>query len=249
MALEFEIGNGWGDGTALGLVILQADETLEQEFRLLMPAEQYTLYHSRVPSGLEVTEATLARMADEIPTAVSLFPAGADLDVIAYACTSGTTVIGEEKVAELVQSTRPGVAVTNPLTAVKAALKALGVSRVGFLTPYAADVSQAMRRRLEDDGIEIVSFASFEQSEEALVARITPASILAAIVQAGQGDGCEAVFVACTNLQTVNILAAAEDRLGLPVIASTQALAWHMAQLAGRPLRIKDRGRLFETDL
>lgn len=249
MAPEFETGDGWGDRTTLGVVILQADETLEQEFRLLMPPEQYTLYHSRVPSGLEVTEATLARMADDIPAAVSLFPAGANLDVIAYACTSGSTIIGEDRVAQLVQSVRPGVMVTNPLSAVKAALKALGVRRVGFLTPYVADVSSAMRQRLEDDGVEIVSFASFEQSEEALVARIAPGSILAAIVQAGQVAGCEAVFVACTNLQTVDILAAAEDRLGLPVIASTQVLAWHMAQLAGKPLRVKDRGRLFEADL
>ena len=125
MAIDFELGEGWGDRVALGLIILQADETLEQEFRLLMSSDVFSLYHSRVPSSLEVTEETLARMADAIPAAVSLLPTKAKLDVIGYACTSGTTVIGEDRVRELVRSVRPSVAVTNPLTAAKAAIRAL----------------------------------------------------------------------------------------------------------------------------
>ena len=59
MAINFELGEGRGDRVALGLVILQADETLEQEFRLFMSSDVFSLYHSRVPSGLEVTAKTL----------------------------------------------------------------------------------------------------------------------------------------------------------------------------------------------
>lgn len=247
MAINFELGEGWGDRVALGLIILQADETLEQEFRLLFPADVFSLYHSRVPSGLEVTEETLARMADEIPAAVSLLPVKAKLSVIGYACTSGTTVIGEDRVRELVRSVRPGVAVTNPLTAAKAALRTLRIRRLGFLTPYVAEVSKAMRQRLKDDGVEITSFGSFEQGEEATVARISPTSILEAIVEVGQEGDCDGVFVACTNLQTVDILAHAEERLDKPVIASTQALAWHMACLAKQPIHLTERGCLFDA--
>ncbi|MBT5048243.1 MAG: Asp/Glu racemase, partial [Rhodospirillaceae bacterium] len=158
MALDFETGPGWGDATTLGLVILQADETIEQEFRQLMTPEQFSLYHSRIPSGLEVTGETLAEMEAALPAAVDLLPVGAKLDVIGYACTSAAAVIGEDRVGEIIRAVRPGVATTNPLTAVKAALKALGVRRLGFLTPYVAEVSQAMRRRLEDNGIEIAAF-------------------------------------------------------------------------------------------
>ncbi len=247
MALSFETGQGWGDACALGLIVLQADETIEQEFRQLMPPERFSLYHTRVPSGLDVTPQTLARMAEDIPTAASLFPGGAKLDVIGYACTSGATVIGEDRVAELVQSVRPGAAVTNPLTAVKAALAALGIRRLGFLTPYILEVSLAMRQRLEDVGIEITTFGSFEQSEEALVARITPASVLEAVIEVGQSAACDGVFVACTNLRTLDIIAEAESRLEKPVITSNQALAWHMARLAGQPNSKLGYGRLFEV--
>ena len=171
----------------------------------------------------------------------------AKLKVIGYACTSGSTVIGEEKVRELVQSVRPGVIVTNPLTAAKAAFRALRIRRLGFLTPYVAEVSKSMRQCFEDDSIKITSFGSFEQAEEATVARIAPNSILDAIVEIGQKGGSDGVFVACTNLQTANILAQAEERLGMPIISSTQALAWHMAYLAKRPIHPAKCGRLFDA--
>lgn len=249
MALPFETGTGWSDATALGLVILQADETIEQEFRLLMAPNQFSLYHTRVPSGDEVTGKTLARMEVEIPMAVGLLPVAANLDVVGYACTSGAAVIGEGRVGELIQSVRPGVTTTNPLTAVKAALQTLGVRRLGFLTPYVEEVSFSLRQRLEAGGVEVTTFGSFEQSKEALVARITPASILEAIIQVGQGIDCQGVFVACTNLRTLDILAEAEGRLGKPVISSTQALAWHMAQLAGQPIHPTGSGILFDKKL
>ncbi len=41
------------------------------------------------------------------------------------------------------------------------------------------------------------------------------------------------MFLSCTNLRTVGMLDALEARLGKPAISSNQALAWHMASLAG----------------
>jgi len=43
----------------IGLIVLQADETIELEFRHLIPAE-VEIFVSRVPSGEEVTPDTLA---------------------------------------------------------------------------------------------------------------------------------------------------------------------------------------------
>ena len=125
----------------------------------------------------------------------------------------------------------------------------LNIRKLGFLTPYVADVSDAMRRALEDDGVEITAFASFEQSEEAKVARIAPHSILDAVVDLGSSPACEAVFISCTNLRTLDVLAAAEKRLGKPVISSNQVLAWHMVQLAGHSSRPEGLGVLFDHDL
>lgn len=249
MTLDFEYGDADQFTPTLGLVVLQTDEVIEREFGEITKSTNCSLYHSRVPSDPVVTSETLAQMALNIPTSVELFPRDLDFDVIGYACTSGATVIGEEKVAALIRSVRPGVATSNPLSAVKAALKALSVRRLGFVTPYVAEVSSAMRATLEEDGTEISAFGSFEQSEEHLVAQISANSILKAIVEIGESSQCDAVFVACTNLRTFDILAAAERQIGKPVISSTQALAWHMLRLAGSSASPEHLGELFSQDL
>lgn len=231
MRLAYEIDGAAPRRGALGLVILQVDETIEADFRRLLP-DGLSLYHSRIASAPEVTAATLSRMAATLTGAAALLPAHAGLGAIGYACTSGATVLGEAEVARLVGAAHPGVPVSNPLTALKAACRSLGISRLGLVSPYEPAVSQALRDALVDAGIAVSAFGSFDQKEERLVARIATASILDAILAVG-GQGCDAVFAACTNLRAVAVLAEAERRLGKPVLASNQVMAWHMLRLAG----------------
>ncbi len=146
-------------GSAPGLIVLQTDEVLESECRATLQAD-VPLYHTRVPSSLDVTQDTLALMEAEIPAAARLLPAAAGIGVVAYACTSGTTVIGETGVERAIHSVMPGVAVTNPLTAAKARLNHLGAKRFGLLTPYEPDVSRAMMEHFESHGFEIAMAGS-----------------------------------------------------------------------------------------
>lgn len=240
-----------------GVVLLQTDEIVEAEFPRLLgqnfePFDHgpggIRVHYSRVPSGREVTRDSLSAMAAALPQAVDLLPPAVPFDVIAYACTSGATIIGEDRVAEAVRSVRPGVAVSNPLTAAKAALRALGVTRIAFLTPYVAEVSSAMRNNLTANGCDIVAFGSFEVADDGIVATMTPESILKAAVEVGGGD-CDAVFIACTNLRAAGIIERAETLLDKPVVSSNQALAWHMLRLAGLDTPRPGRGRLFDCGL
>lgn len=216
-------------GLAMGLIVLQTDEVIEQEVRHHIAAST-PLFHSRIPSGLEVTETTLAAMEQQIPVVTGLFPKAANIGVVAYGCTSGTTVIGEEKVKAAIQAVLPGVSVTNPLTAVKARLRALGAKKIGLLTPYVPSVSEAMIRHFVADGFTISSSGSFFEVEEKKVTRISRESILAAMVEIGQAE-CDVVFASCTNLRTLGVDREAESRLGKPVISSNSSLAWHMTEL------------------
>ena len=218
------------DGTAIGLVLLQTDEVLENEIRQMLP-ETAVIYHTRVPSSKQVSSESLAAMEAEIPVAVGLLPATGGIGVIAYCCTSGTTIIGEENVAAAIHSVLPKVKITNPLSAVKAHLKHLGAKRIGLLTPYEPQVSQAMADHLEKEGFEISSFGSFHEKEEAKVTRISRQSILDAIQEIGSGDQCDVVFASCTNLRTLDLLEQAAQKIGKPVISSNSALAWHIGEL------------------
>ena len=93
----------------------------------------------------------------------------------------------------------------------------------------------------------LLNFGSFEQVEDAVVARIAPRSIYDAICQVGKAENVEAVFASCTSLQSFDIIEDAEAAIGKPVITSNQALAWHMAKLAGISDKIKGPGGLFKT--
>lgn len=253
MKLSYESDAGLATRARLGVIVLHVDETLEYEFRTLLGLPGLALHHTRVPSGLDVTEETLAAMEREIPLAVSLLPTGGTFDVVGYACTSGASVIGPANVAKAVESayTDPSLApaVTDPLTAVRAACCALKVARLGFVSPYVAEVSATLRSSLEENGPTITGFGSFEESEERKVARITPESILEAILKVGRSSPCDAVFVSCTNVRTLEILERAEAALGVPVISSNQALAWHMLRLSGINDPVSGYGELLRLGL
>jgi len=216
---------------SVGVVVLQTDEVIEDELRHWLP-DSMRIFHTRIPNASNVTPETLSAMANEIPKVVSLLPLENKFDVIVYGCTSASTMIGEEKVTALVQSVIPDVAVTNPLTAVKANLAALGAKRIGLLTPYIPSISIAMRENLEASGLSVTAAASFNEESDNMVCRISSESIMQAVIELGTKTEVDAVFASCTNLRLKTVLDKASDTIGKPVISSNSALAWHIQELA-----------------
>lgn len=243
MKLGFETDDGIGTKATFGAIVLEADETLEPELSQLLHQPGGAIYHNRIRMAPHVTEETLMQMQAELPGVAAQFPAR-PFDVIGYGCTSAATVIGPDAVRKAIQSTRPEAKVTDPLTAILAACEVLGVRKIGFLTPYLPAVSARMQARLEEAGYVIVSFGSFEESDDRVVARITPAAIFAGIEAVAAQAPCDAVIVACTNLRVAGVAAEAEKRVGVPVISSNLALAWHMLRLAGITPAKAEFGRL-----
>lgn len=217
----------------LGLITLQVDETIEEDFRRMFPHDKARLHVTRVPSGAELTPDTIAAMADDLPQAAALLPPAARFSVVAYGCTSGTTLIGAARVQALVAASVTTEAVTNPLTAALTAIRALGLSRVGIVSPYIPSVAAPIRAAFETAGIAVPDMIGFGEEIEARVARIAPASVCAAATALASQAPLDAVFLSCTNLRTLEVIPTLEEQLGLPVLSSNQALGWHMAGLAG----------------
>lgn len=229
----YDLAEAEGRAATLGLIVLQVDETIEQDFRRLLPGQEVALYVTRIPSGADLTPDTIARMARDLPGAASLLPPAARFGAVGYACTSGTTLIGVERVEELVRQGCRTEQVCNPLTATQAALRHVGARRIGLVSPYSASIAADMQAAFEAAGIEVPRAISFGEEVEANVARIDPLSIAAAARAVAAGGGIDAVFLSCTNLRTLGLIEGLEDELGLPVISSNLALAWHMASVAG----------------
>ena len=94
-------------------------------------------------------------------------------------------------------------------------------------------VAAPIQSAFEAAGITVPDTLSFDESTEARVARIDPASTKAAATALAARTPLDGLFLSCTNLQTLPILGALQDTLGIPVLSSNAALAWHMTQLAG----------------
>jgi len=249
ISLDCKTDAGLGERARLGLIVLQTDQTVEHEFRQLLNVPGVAWYHSRIANDVEVTPQTLQQMAEDLPAAAAMLPAEFEFDAIAYGCTSGATVIGEQAVADAIQISHANVLVTNPLTACKAAFKAMGLQRIAFLTPYSAEVTELMRERLQASGFDVVCTGSFEQTDDFVVGRISPQSIIKAMQQLVSEVDCDGVFVSCTSLRVAEILPQAEQLLGKPVTSSNHAMAWHLLRLANCQDSLPDRGKLFTLPL
>lgn len=243
----FSTDQGAAERARIGLLVLKSDQTMEAEFRALTNLPGVGVYHARLANDEVVTPDTLANMEAELPVAAGLLPRYLGLKSIGYGCTSGSTIIGEDRVNSILNDSHPGVPSTNPMTAAKAALKQLDVKRLGLLTPYSPHVTEAMQARFEEAGIDVTVIGSFYEESDIVVGQIDTKSILNAAITVGRSEDCDGVFISCTSLRTAGVIELAERELEKPVTASNHALAWHLMRLAGINDTQDGFGQLFNT--
>ena len=247
--LKFTTDEGVGERARIGLLVLESDQTMEDEFRRLVNLPGVSVYHSRLACDVTVTPDTLAKMAQELPKAARLLPDYMGLKAIGYGCTSASTIIGEGRVAEIIAESHPNIPSSNPLTAAKVALKTLGVKKLGLVTPYRPDVTEAMQDKFTEVGIAVNFVGSFYEQSDFVVGRMDEESILQAAISVGEHVDVDGVFISCTSLRAANIIEEAERILGKPVTASNHALAWHLLRLSGIDDVLSGHGRLYKKQL
>jgi maleate isomerase len=245
--LPFTLDGGIAQRAAIGLVVLATDQTIEHEWRQMLHLDGVAFYESRIYNSPTITPETLAEMEGGIAAAAALIKPGIPLDALAYGCTSGAMVIGEDRVFALLREAWPDKPCTTPITAALAGLRALGARRIALLTPYIDEINQSMRRYIEARDITVAAMGSFNNGNDNEVARISAASLEAAILELGSQNSVDAVFIACTSLRVASLIERAEARIGKPVTSSNHAMAWHALRLAGYADAVPGFGRLFRA--
>ena len=229
--------------TRIGVIVLQSDETIERD--LMAMRGDADVFVSRVASGQEVTAETLQSMAEHIAASASLFPQTIGFDAVGYCCTSGTAQIGVSEIERLVKSGTQTKTVSQPVSALVAACQHLGLKRIAFLSPYIESVSANLRQVLHDNGVDTPAFGTFGEATESKVVRISGTSVMEATTELVGGAQVDGIFLSCTNLRTLDLIAPLEAALDMPVLSSNLVLAWHLAQLSGNPEALSGPGRLF----
>jgi len=252
MACDFAPALGWK--ARIGMIVLATDHTIEFEWRQIMDAaarlhgssDAIALYAARILNVPSITPESLRDMESRIALTADLLLPGMPFDVIAYGCTSASMLIGTDRVRARVHETRPGVAVTDPVTAACAAFEALGVQRLAMLTPYIAPINDQLRRGFMTRGIDIPVMGSFNVEDDNLAARASSQSLINAAMELGSDSQVDGVFISCTSIRLTDTVSELEAALGKPVLSSNLAMAWHTLRLAGITDPVPGFGRLFQ---
>lgn len=243
--IPFELGSGIANRASIGLLVLATDNTIEYEWRKLVDMDGVAFFETRIYNDAVITAENLIKMEADIAKAAELICPAENIDVFAFGCTSGALVIGSEKIAEKVHETRPNSKVTDPFAAFFAAMDSLGAKRIGVLTPYVKELNEQFAQFIESRGIEVVSFASFEHSNDIEVSKINENSLKDAVREVARASDIDAIFVSCTSLLMQPIIPELESELGIPITSSNHAMAWHALRLADVDDQFPDKGKLF----
>lgn len=232
-----------------GLIALATDLTSEGDLFRLMPPEGARIHVSRVAYENPTTPENLAKMAPRLTKAADLLVPDMPLAAICYSCTSASVTIGDDEVAAAIGRARPGVPVVTPSKAARLAFEALGVRRLAILTPYTEATSRPMAAYFDAHGFEVTELQCFGLEDDREMGRIAGESIIRAASAVDNAEA-EALFLSCTALPALPVIAEIERLTGKPVVSSNQASGWAMLRHAGLDAwRPGDYGRLFECDL
>ena len=174
--------------------------------------------------GLLTRETIPAYKAQALALAQTLV--GQPIQALAYGCTAASFLSGAQGDADLCAELTQliGKPVATTASAMVKALQAQGAQRIGLVTPYHDEVNEQLKRFLADGDIDVLAFDSLRAPNVDALGRITSAEV-AQMARQVMTDGCDAMFIACSQLPTFDILQSLSAEFGRPVLSSIQATA------------------------
>lgn len=143
-----------------------------------------------------------------------------------------------------------GAAACTSVLAINELFGRLGVRRIGLVTPYVADVQQAIAANYARAGIEVVAERHLGLQDNFSFSEVDAATLTRLCREVAAGGAAakpQALVILCTNLRGAALAPALEAELGIPVIDSISAVVWKSLRLAGIDTRRVTRwGRLFQ---
>ena len=208
------------------IVVPENNTTMEPEISALCPSlapipvarvkrPARTLLLEDLPAYAEATLDAIEPFADQ------------QFDLVIYGCTAAGFLGGPEGNARMVERLRErtGATVVSTAGAMIDALHSAGVSETAVVTPYLTPVNDGLRRYLESSGVRVEVLNSFFCKTTAELGAITQEQVLDLALKTVTPRS-KSLFVACSQLPTINVVAQLRAKLGIPVWSSIQATAW-----------------------
>ncbi len=209
----------------IGLVVPSSNTSTEPDFYRVMP-DNVSLHSHRI--WLEDTTLEDLDTMNRDAELAARYVGTADVDVIAYACTSGSFLGGpgydQDLLATLTKASGGAPAIgTSP--AMIEALQSLGIKRVSVVTPYLDSINERLADFLQGHGLEVGSIAGQQIVPNTEIGAQTPETILA-FAKEHLDPSADGYFLSCTNWRALEVVDQLERESGKPVVTSNQATIW-----------------------
>ncbi|MEN9330759.1 MAG: hypothetical protein RLZZ484_1947 [Pseudomonadota bacterium] len=215
----------------VGLMVPINNTTMENELPGWLPAGA-RCETRKIPrgKGLLTRETIPAYKAQALEVAKQFI--GAPIEVLAYGCTAASFLSGPQEDAALSEqlSQTLGKPVVTTARAMVQSLQALKAHKIALVTPYLDEVNAQLKQYLAKSDIHVSAFDSLRAADVTMLGQITSKQV-ADMARQVMRDECEAMFIACSQLPTQDILTTLSQEFGRPVSSSIQATAWRASQL------------------
>ncbi|MDN3566974.1 hypothetical protein QWZ14_21555 [Paeniroseomonas aquatica] len=237
----------YGDRARLGLLVPSGNRVAEPELQAMLPPGVTALVTRLELRGS--SEPELLHMIGALEPAARLL-ADAGPGLIAFHCTAVSTfapAMAADICARI--EAAAGIPACATTDGILAALARLGIRRLLLVTPYIDAVHEREIGYLASHGIAVVGGDRMGVDSNAEMAGIPPAAIAARVRAAAAASpagslGAEACFISCTAIRSAGLIAPLEAELGMPVLTSNQAMAWHATRRLGLADTVPGFGRL-----
>jgi maleate isomerase len=196
------------------------------------PVSLYVTRTAPVDGDVSVDQARalgdLAAITDACRNVSSASPA-----VTAFLCTSASFVsgvAGEARVRTAMEAGGARHAVTTS-GALLEAVRALGAGRLAVGTPYDAALTERLVAFLAEAGVATSGTRHLGMGGD--IWRVSADSVLE-LARGLPLDGADAVFLACTNLRTYEVIPPLEAELGIPVLSANLVTMWSALRRLGQ---------------
>ncbi|RIX98515.1 Asp/Glu racemase [Aureimonas flava] len=201
--------------------------------RQLIRPERFTFHSARMRMK-HVTKDELAAM-DAQSDRCALELSDARVDVLGYACLVAIMSMGHgyhrESQKRLAAVTAENGAPAPVVTSAGALVEALGImkaKRIAVVAPYMKPLTRMVIDYMEAEGVEVVSHAALEISDNLKVAAHDPAN-LPGIVAGLDTTGVDAIVLsACVQMPSLASVSKVEALTGKPVVTAAIATTYQM---------------------
>jgi arylmalonate decarboxylase len=243
-ALAFYTPYGWMG--KVGVICPSTNTSIEPEFNRMAP-EGVAIHVARAFQDGAQRDELYKQIASNVERA-SHDLASAKVDVIAFGCTSCTYFVPAEVLkATMTKETGAPAIVTSE--AVVDAMRALGARRIALATPRTEFVNRKEVSWLEEQGFQVTSYHGLqlgETAEERFNIGRVPVDVAFRLAKMVDRPDAELVFISCTNLPSLEVIARIEQEIGKPVVTSNQATMWSCLRTLGLNVRVQGFGRLLQ---